>query len=90
MTNRIEIKPDNTVEIFSENSEVPFLRQPAWPNQTPWADSSEARAWAEMFVEALEVPEAPFAPNGPGQPRIDKPTAEELAELQLQINAQPE
>lgn len=86
MTNRIEIKPGNVVEIFAGDSEIPYLRQPNWPDQTPWADESEARSWAEMFVEAAEVAEAPFAPNGPGQERQPKPTAEQLAAAKARLN----
>lgn len=86
MSNRIEILDNNTVEIFAEGSDVPFLRQPTWPNQTPWADASEARSWADMFVEAMEVAEAPFAPEGPGMERHPKPTAEQIAEWEALRN----
>jgi hypothetical protein len=80
MTHRIEILDNNTVEIFAEGSDVPFLRQPNWPNQAPWADAAEARAWADMFVEAIEVADAPHAPAGPGLERQAKPTPEQIAE----------
>jgi hypothetical protein len=80
MTHRVEILDNNTVEIFAEGSDVPFLRQPNWPNQAPWADAAEARAWADMSVEAMEVAEAPYAPNGPGQERQPKPTPEQISE----------
>ena len=80
MTHRIEILDNNTVEIFAEGSDVPFLRQPNWPNQAPWADAAEAISWAEMFVEAIEVLDAPYAPAGPGLERQSKPTPEQIAE----------
>lgn len=88
MSYRIEIKEGNVVEIFdnSTNHGLPFLRQPNWPDQTPWADTAEAQAWAEMFVEAMEVEEAPHAPDGPGQSRKPKLTNEELIAIQEQIS----
>jgi hypothetical protein len=86
MSNRIEILKNNTVEIFAEGSDVPFLRQPNWPNQAPWADAAESRAWAEMFVEAIEVADAPFAPVGPGLERQAKPTPEQIAEWEALRN----
>lgn len=88
--NRIEIKPGNIVEIFADNAEIPFLRQPNWPDQTAWANEAEAQAWAEMFVEAIEVADAPFAPNGPGMERQPKPTPEQIAEMQAQFNQIPQ
>jgi hypothetical protein len=39
-----------------------------------------------MFVEATENPEAPFAPNGPGEERKAKPTAEQLAAMETLRN----
>lgn len=80
MSHRIEILDNNTVEIFAEGSDVPFLRQPTWPDQSPWADAAEARGWAEMFIEAATDADAPFAPSGPGQERKSKPTPEQIAE----------
>lgn len=86
MSYRIEIKEGNVVEIFDNAAEhgLPFLRQPSWPDQSPWADTAEAQAWAEMFVEAIEVEDAPYAPNGPGQERQPKPTPEQIAEVEAQ------
>ena len=80
MTHRIEILANKTVEVFAEGSNVPFLRQPTWPDQSPWADAEEARTWAEMFVESLEVADAAYAPTGPGLERQAKPTPEQIAE----------
>lgn len=86
MSNRIEILDNNTVEIFAEGSDVPFLRQPTWPNQTPWADAIEARSWADMFVESIEVADAPYAPVGPGLERQAKPTPEQISEWEALSN----
>lgn len=86
MSNKIEVLSNNTVEIFSEGSDVPFLRQPTWPNQEPWENEAEALSWAEMFVEAIEVEDAPYAPVGPGLERQAKPTPEQIAEWEALRN----
>jgi hypothetical protein len=88
MSNRIEILDNNTVENFNDQQEPPFLRQPHWPNGAAWASAEEARGWAEMFVEAMEVQDAPYAPNGPGEERKAKPTAEEIAAYHAELEAQ--
>ena len=80
MSIRIEILENNTVELFVEGQEAPAIRQPHWPNGQAWASAEEARSWAEMYVEAAEVAEAPYAPLEPGGERKAKPTAEEIAE----------
>lgn len=88
MSNRIEILENNTVEIFNDQQEPPFLRQPHWPNGEAWASAEQAREWAEMFVDSLENAEVPYAPNGPGQERQAKPTAEEIAAFNAELEAQ--
>jgi len=88
MSNRIEIKEGNVVEIFQDDNTVPFLRQPNWPNQSPWADAAEAQMWAEQFVESIENEQAPFAAVGPNEPRQPKPTAEQIAAMQTLNNPQ--
>ena len=86
MSYRIEIKENNVVEIFDDTAEhgLPFLRQPNWPNQAPWADEAEARAWAEMYLESMSEDSTHFAPNGPGEERQAKPTPEQIAEWKAQ------
>jgi hypothetical protein len=87
MSIRIEILENNTVELFNDTQEAPFIRQPHWPNGAAWSDADEARSWAEAYVEAVEVPEAPFAPSGPGEERKAKPTAEEIAAWRAAMEA---
>jgi hypothetical protein len=87
MSIRIEILENNTVELFFEGQEVPGIRQPNWPNGQAWASAEEARSWAEMYVESVEVPEAPYAPSEPGGERRAKPTEEELATMRAQFEA---
>lgn len=87
MSIRIEILENNTVELFNDTQEAPFIRQPQWPNGTAWASAEEARGWAEMYVEAIEVADAPLAPNGPGEERQAKPTPEQVAAWKAEIDA---
>lgn len=87
MSIRIEILENNTVELFFEGQEMPAIRQPNWPNGQAWASAEEARSWAEMYVESVEVPEAPYAPAEPGAERMPKPTAEEIAVWKAHMEA---
>lgn len=87
MAHRIEVKDNNVVEIFNDTQEAPVIRQPNWPSGAAWASADEARTWAEMYVESVEVAEAPFAPNGPGEERRAKPTPEELEEMKAKFEA---
>jgi hypothetical protein len=87
MSTRIEILENNTVELFNDTQEAPFIRQPQWPNGQAWASADEARGWAEMYVEAMEVEDAPFAPSEPGGERRAKPTAEEIAAWEAEAEA---
>lgn len=87
MSIRIEILENNTVELFNDTQEPPFIRQPHWPNGEAWASADEARSWAEMYVEAIEVADAPYAPNGPGMERQAKPTEEEVAAARAAFEA---
>jgi hypothetical protein len=87
MSIRIEILENNTVELFNEGQEAPFLRQPTYPNGAAFADGVDARSWAEAYVEAIEVPDAPFAPSGPGAERKAKATAEQIAAMKAELQA---
>lgn len=90
MSIRIEILENNTVELFKDNNEIPFIRQPQWPNGTEWASAAEAGAWAEEYVESIEVKDAPYASNGPGLSRLPKPTEEEVAAKRAEVEAELE
>lgn len=67
------LSEDNVVKIYSESQTEPVIIQPNWPNGTPWASASEAESWAALCVAAMEDPEAPYAPAGPGLPGENKP-----------------
>ena len=85
MAHRIEIKEGNVVEIFNDQQEAPMIRQPQWPSGDAWADSDEARSWAEMYIESIEIAEAPFAPMSPGGERKAKPTPEEVEAMRKEF-----
>lgn len=86
MSIRIEILENNTVELFTEGQEAPFIRQPHYPNGEAFVDAADARSWAEAYVESVEIAEAPYAPSGPGEERRAKPTAEEIAAYEAMRN----
>jgi hypothetical protein len=50
---RIEIDSNNCIYLYRENESVPFLKQPYWPDQTPWASRQQAQEWAEQYVAHL-------------------------------------
>jgi len=83
MALRYEIETGtNAVRVFYSDSDTPSLFQPDWPNQTPWRDTAEATAWAELYIASVEDEDAPFAPNGPGEAGKAKPTVEQRAAIQ--------
>jgi hypothetical protein len=82
MALRYEIEEGtNAVRVFYPDSDVASLFQPDWPNQAPWADAAEATAWAQLYISSIEDEDAPYAPNGPGEPARAKPTAEQRAAI---------
>ena len=88
MANRYEIEEGtHAIRVYYDGADVPGLFQPHWPNGAPWSSAEEAAEWAEMFLESIEVEDAPYAPGGPGEPRTPKPTPEEIAEMQAQMEA---
>lgn len=72
-----KILKDNTVEIFEEGQEAPFLRQPSYPNQDTFDTKKEAETWAKLYIASIEDKAAPYAPIGKGMEGRPKPTKEE-------------
>lgn len=87
MNYRYEVDSNNAVRIYVNDSQVPMLFQPTWPNQTPWASSEEASQWAELYIAAATVADAPYAPAGPNIAAVPKPTPEQIAERKANIEA---
>jgi hypothetical protein len=85
MAMRYEIEEGtNAVKVFYDDSDVPSLYQPDYPDTTPWEDADEATAWAELYIASVEDPDAPYAPIGRGIPGEAKPTPEQIAEWEAQ------
>ena len=57
---------NNVVKIFSNNQTEPVIIQPNWPNGTNWGSSEDASTWAQLCINSIEDPDAPYAPAGPG------------------------
>jgi hypothetical protein len=70
---KYEIDKDNAVQIFQDDSDVPFVFQPDWPNGTPWANKAEAEGWAKQTILALEDEAADWAGISPDQPTQKRP-----------------
>jgi len=75
-----QIGPNNTVLVFAEGQEAPFLAQAKYPNGDAWESLKKAEAWAKLFIASLEDDAAPYAPEGKGIAGKPKPTPEEIAE----------
>lgn len=54
------------VNIFVSGNPVPIIFQPDWPNGAPWTSSQEADTWAQLCIDSIVDPDAPYAPAGPG------------------------
>lgn len=72
---RYEIK-DGVVLIYEGDSEIPFLKQPHWPDGSEWA-VGEAEDWAEQVILAMTDPDADDAGDSPDQPTKPKYVPEE-------------
>jgi hypothetical protein len=82
MALRYEIETGtNAVRVFYPDADAPSLFQPDWPDTTPWTDTAEATAWAQLYIASVEDEDAPYAPTGPGQPAKAKPTPEQRAAI---------
>ena len=70
---RYEIDKKNAVRVFDEGLDVPFLYQPNWPDNTPWATKAQAKNWAQLLIESLENPDSEFvagtSPDNHPRPR---------------------
>ena len=64
------VDENNCVWIYeSETAENPFIKQPHWPDSSPW-DAATASAWAEQFIANRLDPTADMAGSTPSQPTI--------------------
>jgi len=77
----------NAVKVFYDDSTVPSLYQPNWPGGEAWADAAEAESWAKLYIASVEDESAPYAPGARGEAGQPKPTPEEIAAMQAEIEA---
>ena len=64
------VDENNCLWIFeSATAETAFIKQPHWPDSTPWA-AGEAEAWAEACIANLADPTKDLAGNNPSQPTV--------------------
>lgn len=77
---RYELDTDGAVLIFMGESDIPFILQPSWPDQTAWG-KGEAEAWATQFILAATDLTADLPGDNPAQPRKPRPVVvEELTD----------
>jgi hypothetical protein len=88
MSVRYEIEDGtNAVKVFYDDNTVPSLYQPTYPGGDAWADAAEAAAWAELYIESIVNEDAPYAPGNRGEEGRKKPTPEEIAAQQAELEA---
>lgn len=75
----------HAVRIFEDDSDVPSIFQPDWPDTTPWANADEAIQWAELYIASVEDESAPFAPSGPNKEGEPKPTQEQIDAMRAEL-----
>lgn len=80
---------DGVVLIYEGENEVPFIRQPAYPNGAPWG-AGQAEAWAEQVILSLTDPTADLAGDSPDEPTKPRPVPEEVVEPEVEPEALPE
>jgi len=66
MTHKIIVTDNNQVECYAENQNFPHLRQPCWPDRTPWANKEEASLWANLYTVYENDNSQPRPPISPG------------------------
>ena len=70
---KYEIDNNNCLWIYeSETSQTPFIKQPTWPDGSPWSEG-EAEAWAEQFIANRLDPTADIPGSSPSQPTLPAP-----------------
>lgn len=69
-----KIIDDNfTIELFDGVQTEPYIRQPNWPDGTPWASATEAENWAKQHILSLTDETAELAGISPAQPTLPRP-----------------
>jgi len=65
------------IGIYFNDSKIPFRYQPGYPNGNRFENGAAAKKWAEMFIAAIQDPEAPLPPHGYGlEPQPQQPRKE--------------
>jgi|688.fasta_scaffold1599576_1 hypothetical protein len=72
------------VKLYQDNDDIPFGIQPHYPNGDTFDTFEEAEIWAQLAIEGVTNPNAPYAPIGKNVPGDSKATAEEILEYDRQ------
>ena len=88
MSLRYEIEEGtNAVKVFYPDSEVASLYQPHWPNGDGWLNFQESEEWAKLYINSIEIEDAPYAPTARGQEGAKKLTREEIDKFEAEQKA---
>jgi hypothetical protein len=68
------------VKLYQDNDDIPFGVQPHYPNGDTFNTFAEAETWAQLAIEGVTNPNAPYAPLGKNIPGDKKATPEEIEE----------
>lgn len=68
---RYEVTPEDVLEIYEDGADVPFVRQPNYPNGEPWESKTAAEEWAQIFIDGATGVSNLVPPNGPGEEPVE-------------------
>lgn len=72
MEYRYEIDEKNTVRVWHDEQEAPFLLQPDYPNGDAWT-LEQATAWAEAYMSYVTDETAPMPGPSAAEPTVPRP-----------------
>jgi hypothetical protein len=68
---------NGAAELVADDNSV-AVRQPCWPDGTPWESEEQAIEWLTLFVESLNNPESLLPGDNPNEPTKPRPAPEEV------------
>ena len=68
---------NGAAELVADDNSV-AVRQPTWPDGTPWESEEQAIEWLTLFVESLNNPESLLPGDNPSEPTKPRPAPEEV------------
>lgn len=66
---------NGAAELVTEDNLV-AVRQPNWPDGTPWESEEQAIEWVTLFLESMSNPESLLPGDNPSEPTKPRPEPE--------------